>query len=171
MFEQLTIFDILNEPVAVNNHVGQDDFDSKIQKYVMAAIKNMGYANYFDSETIEISVVSLSTSDSNRHFPEGCAMVHLYIISDKATTDLMIVNRFANEKYKGWVECQNYDHRYYKKYHTGIMLHEERLPSNNRYSLEEYRSFHFTCKKGSSWFKFNDEYADKIIESFYKWGF
>ena len=167
--EQLTIFDILNEPVMINNHV-QDDFDSKIRMYVMAAITNMGYAQYFDDKTTEISIASLSTSDTNKYFPKGCAMMHLYIIGDKATTDLMIVNRFANEKHKDWVEYRNYDHRYYTKYHTGIMLHEERLQPN-RYSLEQYRSFHFTHKKGNTWFKFNDKYSGAIIESFFKWGF
>ena len=168
--EQLTIFDILNEPVVINNHSEPEDFDSKIRMYVMAAIKNMGYEEYFDSETNEISIVSLNTSDTNKYLPQGCAMMHIYILGDKATTDLMIANRFANEKHSDWVECRNYDHRYYTKYYTGVMLHEERLQPN-RYSLVQYRSFHFTYKRGNTWFKVNEKYVNEIIGNFYKWGF
>lgn len=164
MSEQLTIFDILDEPV---EEVDKSIFDNTIRAYVMAAIKNMGYTEYFN-ETTEISIVSMSTSATNKYFPEGCAMMHIYVIGDKATTDIFITNRFALDNHRKWVKGRNYDHRYYKKWHSGMMLHEERLQPN-RYTLDQYRSFHFRNKIGDTWFQ---TYGyDKIITDFYKWGF
>lgn len=171
MMEQLTIFDILDEtvsPVAID----YNNFDRRLRMYVMAAIMNMGFTQYFDYEETKISVSTINTSDNNKYFPKGSATMHVYCMSDEATTDLIISNQVALNEHRKWVEGRNYDHRYFKKYYVNILTNENRQDPYYHYvTLGDHIDNHFKHKKSETYFSHAGEHIDEIIEGFYKWGF
>lgn len=169
--QQLTIFDVLDEPILNKVVCDINLFGKKLREMVMDAIKFLGYEQSLDEST-EIAVFNVVTSANNKYFPEGCAMIDIYLMSNKATGSIMLANKFSLKNHIDWVEYRAYDHRYFKKYLHSLETNEYRAQPNI-IPLEHYRSLHFKQKIGDTWFAGtgNDVHSRRMIDDFLNWGF
>lgn len=173
LVEQLTIFDILDEPKNDSelSNYEIDLFTEKLKRMVLEAVNFLGYEKSFDGST-EISVSSVVTSTNNKYIPKGCAIIDVYLLSNKATGHLKLANQFALQNNFEWVEYRNYDHRYFKKWNHCCMPNEVR-DEPNIYSIEHYRGIHYRGKIGDIWFgnTGRSEYSIQRIKDFIEWKF
>lgn len=173
LVEQLTIFDILDEPKndsELTNHE-INFFAERLRQMVFEAINYLGYEKSFDEST-EIAVSNVVTSANNKYFPKGCAIIDIDLLNDKATGKLTLSNKFAIQNNLDWVEYRSYDHRYFKEYSHYCMPNEMRDKSNI-YSLEHHREMHYIDEIGGIWFgdTGRNEYSIRKIKDFIEWEF
>lgn len=168
--QQLTIFDVLDEAHISEPVHDPNYFEKKLREMVMDAVEFLGYEQYLHEST-EIAISNVVTSDNNKYFPTGCAMIDIYLMSNKATGSIMLANKFALENHINWVEYRAYDHRYFKKYHHSMETNEFR-EKPNIVTLEHYRNLHFQHQTCGIWFSsVGEKHRKRMIDDFLSWGF